>query len=106
MEKTVTLLSIFGSNAIAVPLAYSFPTSELGYIVENSQASILLSYAKDEKRTEGLVREGLKRLIIGTGFDRKQTEGDFSLPVKLETIHQVSSGLMLYTSGTTSRPVI
>lgn len=103
---TVTLLSILGSNAIAVPLASSFPTSELRYILENSQASILLSSAKDEKKTDGLVRQGLKHLKISTRFDRKQTEGDLSLPVKLEMIRNVSSGLMLYTSGTTSRPVI
>lgn len=74
--------------------------------MENSQASILLSSAKDEKKTDGLLSEGVKRLTISTRFDQKQTEVDFSLPIKLGMIHNVSSGLMLYTSGTTSRPVI
>lgn len=106
VKKKVTLLSILASNAIAVPLASSFPTSELGYIIENSQASILLSSAKHEEKTDGLVREGMKRLTISTRFDQKQGEVDFSLPIKLEMLHNVSSGLMLYTSGTTSRPVI
>ena len=34
--RLVTLLSIIGSNGIAVPLSSGFPSSELRYILGNS----------------------------------------------------------------------
>ncbi|GKU07710.1 unnamed protein product, partial [Fusarium langsethiae] len=44
-EYVVTLLAILASNAIALPLAPSFPAPELGYILDNSVALVLISSA-------------------------------------------------------------
>lgn len=101
------MLSIFASNAIALPLSPAFPTSELQYIMDNSSAKVLLSTEKyaekaDQILVSGLAREPIfdVRAKLSTGADASE-----SLPLELESPSQTVSGMMLYTSGTTNRPV-
>ncbi|KAG8532969.1 uncharacterized protein KY384_001751 [Bacidia gigantensis] len=102
-DYVVTLLSIFACDGIAVPLSSSFPASELRYILDNSQALTLLSSDKFKKQAETVLQEGLERrptlnivekLMSGSGRDE----------VQLVQLPETRGGLMLYTSGTTSRP--
>ncbi|KAL9576141.1 MAG: hypothetical protein Q9212_007348, partial [Teloschistes hypoglaucus] len=103
-DYVVTLLSVFGSNGIAVPLSSSFPASELRYILDNSEALMLLSSAKFQSKANEVLREGLGKTPIA-GIVEKALEGSQSGDsIQLETISDDRSGLMLYTSGTTSRP--
>ena len=101
----VTLLSIIGSNSIAVPLSSGFPASELRYILDNSQALMLLSSAKFRQKAEEVLKEGLEKSPI-LSMVKKKLEGSTSKEeVKLEGDQVNKGGMMLYTSGTTSRPV-
>ncbi|KAL8801935.1 MAG: hypothetical protein Q9223_006829 [Gallowayella weberi] len=103
-DYVVTLLSILGSNSIAVPLSSSFPASELRYILDNSQALMLLSSDKFQSKADEVLKEGLEQKPILCTID-KQLEGNQSQGnIRLEQIHGDRSGMMLYTSGTTSRP--
>ena len=101
---TVTLLSIIGSNSIAVPLSSGFPPSELRYILDNSRALVLLSSIKFQDKAVEVVKEGLEYSPM-LSIIKKKLEGNTSKEmVRLEG-EAGRGGVMLYTSGTTSRPV-
>ncbi|KAI9755515.1 MAG: 40S ribosomal protein [Chaenotheca gracillima] len=107
-DYVVTFLSILSSNSIAVPLAATFPAPELRYIIDNSQASVLLSSAKFQDKAQEIVKEGLEEAKPAVGILEKRLGGaagsNGAERVQLTDIGHAKSGLMLYTSGTTSRP--
>ncbi|RAL62481.1 hypothetical protein DID88_005046 [Monilinia fructigena] len=51
-DYVVTLLSILGTQSIAVPLSPAFPAHELQYILDQSGASMLLSSSKFESKAQ------------------------------------------------------
>jgi malonyl-CoA/methylmalonyl-CoA synthetase len=100
----VTLLSIFANNSIAVPLCTTFPNHELRYIIDHSEAILLLSSEKFQDKAQDVVKEGIQNKPIVAV--EKITEGNKSVEsIKLEDVGDDAGGMMLYTSGTTSRPV-
>jgi len=100
----VTLLSIFANNAVAVPLCTTHPSYELRYIIDQSEAMMLLSSEKFKDKAQDVLSEGtinqpiiaVEKILEGT----KSTES-----IELVECSSNDGGLMLYTSGTTSRPV-
>jgi len=101
----VTLLCILGSNGIAVPLSSGFPASELRYILDNSEALILLSSIKFRSKAEEVLKEGLERQVKHGTVEKKESGATSSQHVQLGELEDDLGGMMLYTSGTTSRPV-
>ena len=99
----MTLLSILASKGIAVPLSSNFPPTELQYILENSQALMLLSSTKFQRKAEDVVNQGvdIKLEIV----EKRLSSSNSTNQVHLEDPSDDVGGLMLYTSGTTSRPV-
>ncbi|GAB7355810.1 hypothetical protein MBLNU459_g6483t2 [Dothideomycetes sp. NU459] len=105
-DYVVTLLSVLGSNAIAVPLSPAFPASELRYILNHSEALMLLSSSKFADKAAEVLQDGLDFKPVSASLE-KIAEGDRGDgKVTLEETDSASDqgGLMLYTSGTTSRP--
>ena len=100
----MTLLAILGAHSIALPLSPAFPPHELQYIMDQSQASLLLSSAKFEEKARDVLREGLKFEPKYVKLEKKLGGGEHGR-VKLEESTQAEGGMMLYTSGTTNRPV-
>ncbi|KAJ5531949.1 hypothetical protein N7494_008501 [Penicillium frequentans] len=102
-DYVVTLLAIFASDAIALPLSPSFPVGELQYIMDNSQAKVLLATEKYADKASQVLKAGLE---LDPLFDvrRKIEVGAVAESVQLDSREQTSSGMMLYTSGTTNRP--
>ena len=100
----VTLLSILGSDAIAVPLSAAFPASELRYIIDQSEAKMLLSSKKFGDKAEEVLKEGLENKPIHAPLVKIETGAD-PKDVSLENLSSSQGGMMLYTSGTTNRPV-
>jgi acyl-CoA synthetase (AMP-forming)/AMP-acid ligase II len=100
----VTLLAIFASDAIALPLSPSFPSGELKYILNNSQAKVLLTTEKYADKAMEVLRQGLDREPL-FNVRQKLMEGAARQNVTLEEVMKPSGGMMLYTSGTTNRPV-
>lgn len=102
----VTLLAIFASDAIALPLSVSFPTGELQYILDDSGAKVLIATEKFADKAGQVVEAGLRHEPL---FDirPKLKEGAAGIEsVHLKDLEQASlGGIMLYTSGTTNRPV-
>lgn len=103
----VTLLSIFACDNIAVPLSSGFPASELRYILENSEAVSLVSSRKFQNKAEEVLEEGLDHLARKPTLNvvQKRREGNGRDEVHLVPLPMNKGGMMLYTSGTTSRPV-
>ena len=103
----MTLLSILACDSIAVPLSSAFPASELRYILENSEAVTLLSSSKFQEKAEEVLKEGLEHLHKKPVLNivEKRLAGNGEDEVQLVPLPMTKGGMMLYTSGTTSRPV-
>lgn len=101
----MTLLSILGSNGIAVPLSAGFPAGELRYILENSEPLLLLSSEKFKSKAEETLKDGLEKQPRLETVSKRTSGAAHGDPVQLESAGDAAGGLMLYTSGTTSRPV-
>ena len=103
----MTLLSILACDSVAVPLSSGFPASELRYILENSEAVTLLSSRKFQGKAEEVLKEGIEHLPRKPVLNviEKRLSGDGEDKVQLVPLPMTKGGMMLYTSGTTSRPV-
>ncbi|KAM0215054.1 hypothetical protein ACHAPQ_011515 [Fusarium lateritium] len=104
-EYVVTLLAIFAANAIAVPLAPSFPAPELRYILENSKALVLISSEKNATKAKEVISEDLTSPPRFYQLDRSRSISPEEREVVLgEMSDAPMAGMMLFTSGTTARP--
>lgn len=101
----MTLLAIMGSDAIALPLAPSFPASELRYILNNSEAMALLASAKFKSKAEEILKEGVETSPILSVLEKRIEGSTETSSPTLEAVSGSNAGMMLYTSGTTNRPV-
>ncbi|TGO89427.1 hypothetical protein BPOR_0110g00110 [Botrytis porri] len=102
-DYVVTLLSIFGSHSIAVPLSPAFPAHELQYILDQSEASMLLSSTKFESKAQEVMDTDLESKPKHVKLEKKLENSDYG-KVTLEGPSEGKGGMMLYTSGTTNRP--
>lgn len=99
----MTLLAILAAHAIAVPLSPAFPAHELRYILDQSEALVLLSSLKFQSQADHVLHEGMRTKPIHYKQD-KLLAGSTDGHVTLEPPTTDAGGLMLYTSGTTNRP--
>jgi malonyl-CoA/methylmalonyl-CoA synthetase len=100
----VTFLSILAHDAIALPLAFTHPSSELRYILENSEASLFLSTEKFQAKAEDVLREEMSHVPKLEVLSKIATGAISAENVKFEERSLDNAGFMLYTSGTTNRP--
>ncbi|KAI1930163.1 hypothetical protein LOZ66_002061 [Ophidiomyces ophidiicola] len=102
-DYVVTLLSILASDAIALPLSPAFPNGELRYILDHSEAAILLATEKYVSKAQQVAESGLEKHPVVKVIKKINPNGNSSVECKYK--HEaLQGGLMLYTSGTTSRP--
>ncbi|KAH7078671.1 hypothetical protein BKA63DRAFT_437960 [Paraphoma chrysanthemicola] len=102
-DYVVTLLSILAAHAIAVPLSPTFPAHELRYIIDQSESLMLLSSDKFQGYADDVLKEGMETKPINYKQE-KIMMGKTDDYVTLEEPTSDKGGMMLYTSGTTSRP--
>ncbi|KAF2254465.1 acetyl-CoA synthetase-like protein [Trematosphaeria pertusa] len=102
-DYVVTLLSILAAHAIAVPLAPTFPAHELRYIIDQSESLMLLSSEMFQAKADEVLKDGMETSPINYKQD-KIMMGRTDDYVTLEEPVSDKGGMMLYTSGTTSRP--
>lgn len=101
----MTLLAVLASNAIAVPLAPSFPPSELRYILNHSEALALLSTDKNRKLASDVLSEDLETNPIRVHVEKTVESSSSNVDIGLMgDSYTAEGGMMLYTSGTTARP--
>lgn len=96
-EYAAVMLGVWRSGGIAVPLCVSHPDPELDYVIENSGADFLIASPEFEERLSRLAA------LRGAGFiatgDALHSQG---LP--LPRVSEARRAMIIYTSGTTSRP--
>lgn len=97
-------LAIMASNAIAVPLSPPFPAPELQYILDQSGASALIASPKFASKAQEVLATDLKQKPVYFELP-KHTDGAAKEVVSLADEDSTGAGMMLYTSGTTNRPV-
>jgi acyl-CoA synthetase (AMP-forming)/AMP-acid ligase II len=102
--RTVTLLAILAARSVAVPLSPAFPAPELQYILDHSEASLLLSSAKFAAKAEEVMVTQLASKPTLVELTKFLGGGDHQ-DVELASTDPGRAGMMLYTSGTTNRPV-
>ncbi|KZM19535.1 catalytic [Ascochyta rabiei] len=102
-DYVVTLLSILAAHAIAVPLSPTFPAHELRYIVDQSESLVLLSSAKFQDKADEILKQDMATSPISWKREKIMT-GRTDDYVTLHEPTSTEGGMMLYTSGTTSRP--
>ncbi|KAI4267075.1 MAG: hypothetical protein LQ337_008532, partial [Flavoplaca oasis] len=72
--------------------------------VDNSESLLLLSSEQFKSKADEILKEGLEKKPISASIEKKAEGHQSSELVQLEENSDDQSGLMLYTSGTTSRP--
>ncbi|KAH6650914.1 hypothetical protein F5144DRAFT_598331 [Chaetomium tenue] len=102
-DYVVTLLAILAAKSIAVPLSPAFPAPELQYILNHSEALMLLSSAKFASKAGDVLKTELDVEPAYLQLDKFQGNGVHE-KVTLDKSSAGAAGMMLYTSGTTNRP--
>jgi acyl-coenzyme A synthetase/AMP-(fatty) acid ligase len=82
----------------------AFPAPELQYILDHSEASLLVSSSKFAAKAREVLATGLAARPAHLELE-KHLGGGKGENVPLEGSDAAGAGLMLYTSGTTNRPV-
>lgn len=111
LETVVCYLACFRMHLVVVPLDYQYHPLQVGYALGHSGASILIV---DQDRIPGLEEAGVlaavPRVVVVGDDDAASGRRPFAallgadrnLPA--EAPHADSPAVMIYTSGTTSRP--
>ena len=101
----MTLLSILASDAIALPLSPSFPVGELNYILDNSQTGIFLATEKYAAKAQQVLDNASENVPVLENIGKITAGGKNVEGVDFHALGNPRGGMMLYTSGTTNRPV-
>jgi malonyl-CoA/methylmalonyl-CoA synthetase len=91
-------LGIWRAGGIAVPLCLTHPAPELEYVLEDTGAAIVVADAEFEERLRPLAEAVGARFV--TTAAALAAAGDAPLPA----VEPDRRAMILYTSGTTSRP--
>ena len=91
------LWGIWRAGGLAVPLAVSHPRPELEYVVDDSEASILVVAPEFEDRLRPIAEERALPMIT---VDLARPEASPTLP----TVNPGQRAMIIYTSGTTGKP--
>ncbi len=88
---------IWRAGGIAVPLCVFHPQPELEYVIEDSDAAIVISHPDFEKKLRPIAETKNRRFLLTT--DALNTE-----PASLPNIGVSRRAMILYTSGSTGKP--
>lgn len=92
------------ARSIAVPLSPAFPAPELQYILNQSEASLLVSSTKFAPKAKEVLATNLTPKLAHLELAKHMGGGSHE-EVVLGDSDPGEAGMMLYTSGTTNRPV-
>lgn len=96
-QYITALWAIWRAGGVAVPLCLTYPLPSLQYVIEDTGSRIIIcTQAFESILSEYCKQQGIRLLILET-----LTE---PAPVPLPTISNNRRALILYTSGTTSKP--
>ncbi|MBL4652083.1 MAG: acyl-CoA synthetase [Flavobacteriales bacterium] len=94
-EFVATLFGVWKAGGIAVPLCAIHPVSELQYVVDDSQAKLLIL---GEEFSNNVLQINTTQSVLISEI------GHLSCDTQHRTFSAQDSALLLYTSGTTNKP--
>ncbi|KAH6608929.1 hypothetical protein Trco_002275 [Trichoderma cornu-damae] len=105
-QLLVALLAILAARSIAVPLSPAFPVPELEYVLNHSEASLLVSSPKFASKAQQVLAADLASKPAHVELPKHAESAAAARErVPLEDgANPGAAGLMLYTSGTTNKP--
>lgn len=92
------------ARSIAVPLSPAFPAPELQYIINQSEASLLVSSTKFDAKAQQVLQTELTSKPAHLELAKHMGGGHQKDEITWDNEGPGDAGLMLYTSGTTNRP--
>jgi len=92
------ILGVLKAGKTYVPLDPSYPKERLAYILENSQASAVLTNKMNRSLAKELTKDTLQLINIDD-IDFAALVDDINLPISPDTV-----AYLLYTSGSTGQP--
>ncbi len=98
IELLVGLLGILKAGAAYIPLDPHFPTDRLSYILEDSEAPVLITH---QQTRETLTDFNGRHICIGNNTDQQNEYSHSNLNLEIPTD---TPAYVLYTSGTTGKP--
>jgi len=107
-DYVAVLLGIWRAGGIAVPLAVTHPPAERGFVIEDSDASIVIASPElngASEPAESLAAPARQRFVVQDGT-LTRTSGTGPAPEKRPEPPTASGrrAMILYTSGTTGKP--
>ena len=88
---------IWRAGGIAVPLCVFHPQPELEYVIEDSDAAIVVSHPDFEKKLRPIAEAKNRRFLLATDLLNAE-------PSPLPNVGMRRRAMMLYTSGSTGKP--
>jgi len=98
LEMIVGLLGILKAGGAYVPLDPNYPIERIAYMLENSQASVLLT---QKKLVAGLPENQAQIICLDSDWNLVSQESDLNLNC---TASEENLAYVIYTSGSTSKP--
>lgn len=96
IEMIIGVLGILKSGAAYLPMDYSYPEKTLAFMLEDSNASLVLS---QKHLLEDCPFESIGLIGIEDILETNHVESDSNIPCSLENL-----GYVIYTSGSTGQP--
>ncbi|KAI5802418.1 hypothetical protein FPQ18DRAFT_9137 [Pyronema domesticum] len=105
-EYVVSLLSIFASGGIAVPLCTAHPAAEMRYVLGDSAPSALISTPKFLSRSTEILDNDVSKLLQLPELPPSDSKSqDITIELQQNDWASTKRGaLIVYTSGTTNLP--
>lgn len=98
VESIISIFAIWKAGAVYLPLDPSYPQDRLDYMVNNSEASLVIT---EQKTADDLLLESSSTIILSREWEEINKEVDDNLSV---SIFPENLAYMIYTSGTTGLP--
>ncbi len=96
-EYAAVLLGIWQAGGIAVPMCVSHPDPELEYIIQDSEAEIVIAHPDFEERLKILATSNWARFVsLKQVFDSKRIDHP--------EVDESMRAMIVYTSGSTGKP--
>src|SRR5690606_9279845 len=93
---------IWRAGGVAVPLCTLHPANELAYVIEDSDASVVVAHPQYEELLRPIAEELGRRFVLTTEIMASPESG---APEKaLPNVAASRAAMIVYTSGTTSKP--
>jgi len=96
-DYAAVMWAIWRAGGIAVPLCTQHPARELSYAIADSDAGIVIAHPDFQAILEPIARQDGRRYLSTTDILPQP-------PVQLPQVDSQRGALILYTSGTTSKP--